>query len=97
MLRPNCAPACEYVAMPLGSSSAAPVIKPGPSVLRNFGLSRRSVSDVFDFGVSLGLSVDKIGPGADLQENNAGAGNPRPTSRSWQQESSGAHFPCRMM
>src|SRR2546430_14083360 len=26
------APACEYVAMPLGSSSAAPVIKPGPSV-----------------------------------------------------------------
>ena len=29
--RPNCAPACEYVAMPDGSSSAAPVISPGPS------------------------------------------------------------------
>jgi len=27
----NCEPACEYVAMPLGSSSAAPVIRPGPS------------------------------------------------------------------
>src|SRR5579862_1129921 len=31
---PNCAPTCEYVAMPLGSSSAAPVIKPGPSLQR---------------------------------------------------------------
>jgi len=30
-LNPNWAPACEYVAMPLGSSSAAPVIRPGPS------------------------------------------------------------------
>jgi hypothetical protein len=28
---PNWAPACEYVAMPLGSSSDAPVISPGPS------------------------------------------------------------------
>jgi hypothetical protein len=27
----NCEPACEYVAMPLGSSSAAPVMRPGPS------------------------------------------------------------------
>src|SRR6478672_9275051 len=33
--RPNCAPACEYVAMPLGSSSAAPVIRPGPRRSRN--------------------------------------------------------------
>jgi hypothetical protein len=30
---PNCAPACEYVAIPLGSSSAAPVISPGPSAV----------------------------------------------------------------
>jgi len=30
MAYPNCAPAIEYVATPLGSSSAAPVIKPGP-------------------------------------------------------------------
>ena len=29
--QPNWAPACEQVAMPLGSSSAAPVIRPGPS------------------------------------------------------------------
>src|ERR1019366_8061922 len=28
---PSCAPATEYVAMPDGSSSAAPVITPGPS------------------------------------------------------------------
>src|SRR5450755_2047906 len=30
-LVPSCAPATEYVAMPDGSSSAAPVITPGPS------------------------------------------------------------------
>jgi len=34
MPRPNFAPACEYVAIPEGSSSAAPVITPGPSALR---------------------------------------------------------------
>src|SRR5450755_4789475 len=28
---PNCAPACEYVATPDGSSSEAPVTKPGPN------------------------------------------------------------------
>jgi hypothetical protein len=28
----------EYVAIPLGSSSAAPVIRPGPRILRNFGI-----------------------------------------------------------
>src|SRR5450830_923033 len=44
MFKPNCAPACEYVAIPLGSSSAAPVIKPGPSFFNKllacwFGLS----------------------------------------------------------
>src|ERR1700733_7980418 len=32
---PNCAPTWEYVAMPLGSSSEAPVIRPGPSFARN--------------------------------------------------------------
>ena len=30
-LVPSCAPAMEYVAMPEGSSSAAPVMIPGPS------------------------------------------------------------------
>ena len=30
ILYPNCAPACENVAIPDGSSSEAPVIKPGP-------------------------------------------------------------------
>jgi hypothetical protein len=32
---PNCAPASEYVVIPDGSSSAAPVISPGPSVRQN--------------------------------------------------------------
>ena len=36
MENPNCAPACEYVAMPLGSSSAAPVMAPGPSARSNW-------------------------------------------------------------
>ena len=31
---PNCAPTTEYVAMPDGSSSAAPVVTPGPSALK---------------------------------------------------------------
>ena len=31
---PNCAPAWEYVAMPEGSSSLAPVIIPGPRLLK---------------------------------------------------------------
>jgi len=39
---PICAPAMEYVAMPDGSSSAAPVINPGPRTAKNrltkFGL-----------------------------------------------------------
>lgn len=34
--RPNIAPACEYVAMPEGSSSLAPVTKPGPNNFQNF-------------------------------------------------------------
>src|SRR5664279_1771168 len=33
MLNPNWAPTWEYVAMPLGSSSDAPVISPGPRML----------------------------------------------------------------
>src|SRR5437764_456300 len=41
-LVPNCAPAIEYVAMPEGSSSAAPVMRPGPrlpqNLFRTFGL-----------------------------------------------------------
>ncbi len=33
--KPNCAPAWEYVAMPEGSSSDAPVIRPGPSAAQS--------------------------------------------------------------
>src|SRR6266404_6177921 len=36
MSKPNCAPTCEYVATPLGSSSAAPVIRPGPRRVNRF-------------------------------------------------------------
>src|SRR3954466_1769659 len=42
--KPYCAPACEYVAMPLGSSSAAPVMRPGPSrLVRPWSSSRMGV------------------------------------------------------
>jgi hypothetical protein len=34
-LVPSSAPATEYVAMPEGSSSAAPVMTPGPIALKN--------------------------------------------------------------
>jgi hypothetical protein len=37
MANPNSAPTCEYVAIPLGSSSAAPVIRPGPKLPRTVG------------------------------------------------------------
>ena len=40
MSRPNCAPAWEYVAMPLGSSSATPVISPGPTRARGCSFKR---------------------------------------------------------
>src|SRR5947209_5580529 len=43
---PNCAPVCEYVAIPDGSSSAAPVITPGPSIRRN--LTNPLLLDFFD-------------------------------------------------
>jgi hypothetical protein len=33
---PYAAPACEYVAIPDGSSSLAPVIRPGPRIFQNF-------------------------------------------------------------
>jgi hypothetical protein len=35
-LNPNIAPVCEYVPTPEGSSSEAPVTKPGPIILNNF-------------------------------------------------------------
>src|ERR1700722_5350891 len=36
MAEPNCAPTREYFAIPLGSSSAAPVTNPGPKILSVF-------------------------------------------------------------
>src|SRR5438105_11173634 len=48
---PSCAPATEYVATPEGSSSAAPVMRPGPSAEKKrrtkfFLRGRGCVSDV---------------------------------------------------
>src|SRR5436190_6538599 len=49
---PSCAPAMEYVAIPEGSSSAAPVISPGPRESRNramrFCLRGRSLISMLD-------------------------------------------------
>ena len=38
-LVPSCAPAIEYVAIPDGSSSAAPVISPGPRLAQNLRMT----------------------------------------------------------
>src|ERR1700690_46747 len=43
---PSCAPATEYVAMPEGSSSAAPVMIPGPSDLSS-DLNQRDGTNEF--------------------------------------------------
>src|ERR1700751_1986605 len=58
MAKPNSKPNCEYVAIPLGSSSAAPVIRPGPRRLRtvadfasSFVLCWPSLTDFCDFGI----------------------------------------------
>ena len=40
---PCWAPACEYVAMPDGSSSEAPVVSPGPSVFQYSSAFRNGV------------------------------------------------------
>ena len=37
--KPNCAPIWEFVAIPLASSSAAPVIRPGPRLAYRFSRS----------------------------------------------------------
>ncbi|HEY7227507.1 MAG TPA: hypothetical protein VH481_05215 [Nitrososphaeraceae archaeon] len=39
--RPNFAPACEYVAIPDGSSSEAPVINPGPNDFSVLGIDSK--------------------------------------------------------
>ena len=56
MAVPICAPAMEYVAMPEGSSSAAPVINPGPSSEKNFLMEFRLPEAVF-FGMAESFST----------------------------------------
>ncbi len=41
VVNPNAAPAVEYVPIPDGSSSAAPVISPGPSCRKNRRIALR--------------------------------------------------------
>ena len=43
----NCAPACEYVAIPDGSSSLAPVTKPAPKILKAFLIFIKNFADIF--------------------------------------------------
>jgi hypothetical protein len=45
--KPKPAPACEYVAIPEGSSSLAPVITPGPRMRQVFLILAESV-DLFN-------------------------------------------------
>src|SRR5919197_4295931 len=45
---PNCAPACEYVAIPDGSASDAPVIIPGPNLLRIVLCKEEDDDSLFD-------------------------------------------------
>ena len=59
--RPSVAPATAYVPMPLGSSSDAPVMKPGPRILpaflsglRSFAISE-AVPDVAPAGSECGM------------------------------------------
>jgi hypothetical protein len=47
VVKPNFAPAWEYVAIPGGSSSLAPVINSGPKILKNFLIFEVKVGDVF--------------------------------------------------
>ena len=85
-LVPSCAPAMEYVAIPDGSSSAAPVMIPGPS---DFS-SDRSQRDGADFGKEeLGWAfpsdqaltrfslVTALVPGRPKEQNLAPAIDPR--------------------
>jgi hypothetical protein len=51
--RPNPAPACEYVAIPDGSSSDAPVIRPGPKNLRVFLKMLNRETNFFVFSLSI--------------------------------------------
>jgi hypothetical protein len=57
MLEPNWAPTLEYVAIPLGSSSAAPVTKPGPNILSVF---RNQLSDLGEVSVTVAPANSRI-------------------------------------
>lgn len=45
--KPKPAPACEYVAIPEGSSSLAPVISPRPSTRQYFLILADNIVDIF--------------------------------------------------
>jgi hypothetical protein len=57
MLEPNWAPTLEYVAIPLGSSSAAPVTSPGPNILSVF---RNQLSDLGEVSVTVAPANSRI-------------------------------------
>src|SRR6202167_5996845 len=74
-LVPSCAPAIEYVAMPDGSSSAAPVITPGPSDFNSNRINRDGANvdtkDSLPRGNSLRITarVSTIQVGAPLESS----------------------------
>src|SRR5580692_5458148 len=57
MLEPNWAPTLEYVAIPLGSSSAAPVTNPGPNILSVF---RHQLSDLGEVSITVAPANSRI-------------------------------------
>jgi hypothetical protein len=57
MLEPNWAPTLEYVAIPLGSSSAAPVTNPGPNILSVF---LNQLSDLGEVSVTVAPANSRI-------------------------------------
>ena len=63
--KPTCAPACEYVAIPLGSSSEAPVIRPGPKDAEEARLGRPNDRVRAIDRLEFGIVFSRFGHGAD--------------------------------
>ncbi len=93
-LNPNCAPACEQVAMPDGASPSAPVMRPGASDFRVALSTRRRSSVSGMMGVRRNTPVRSSAPAggacgrpaispaqAQVRERHAGSAPPRVMQR----------------
>src|SRR6266508_3871865 len=66
--KPSEAPAIEYVPIPEGSSSAAPVIRPGPSAFRNrFNAPGFEFSGCFVFVFGITRDIERRNPLTQMQ------------------------------